>query len=588
MRYKNHFLGLVALGAMALVSCQKAAEPFLSENDSLESEMTRATTSGSAGSILLPATTSNTNVRVRQVCYAGTSSKNKKAYSQFRGATQIGVYNDNNQSKNWFLAEYDPVQNIQTYTGHGNNKYMYQAFSPASQAEKQGTNVKFTLPASQTPRQNAVDPQSDLLISNQMFSATQRTDPSKIYGFTFNRIVATGVLTLSGLYGVSVSSVEITSSYRPLAGTLLVDMNDGRTLMDDGQSYNLVLNTSGLNKDDKGVLSVRFSCLPADRDDYIVIKVKTSDNKEFKKSFKHQWFKAGEELAFDFNIIMDKLLPGSETKAIANGVEWTTFHGEWEGEIRNVNIIRTCIDTHNRLGVYFSYRDASYPDGYPACGDGEDPRDLDKKCIYLDALAGTNGSMACCQNVRVNGSNRNRRADQNPWVSCGALTIDGTDIDIVQVANNSGALTLTSPTFACGGPMLVWNGRHYSYTKDWRDWHAAAQEAGDDFLSAAHPRTAIGISQDGNTVYQVAVDGRWTQSASEERAIGMSADLLAKFMLQIGCYKAMNFDGGGGTAMWVNGQGNARNIVNHVCENRWNWNGTTLRPAGTAVYVYQQ
>ena len=74
----------------------------------------------------------------------------------------------------------------------------------------------------------------------------------------------------------------------------------------------------------------------------------------------------------------------------------------------------------------------------------------------------------------------------------------------------------------------------------------------------------------------------------------MSTDLLGKLMRALGCYKAMNFDGGGGTAMWVYGEGNARNIVNRVSENRtdysgntwiWDWNGTQLRPTGNAVYI---
>ena len=86
---------------------------------------------------------------------------------------------------------------------------------------------------------------------------------------------------------------------------------------------------------------------------------------------------------------------------------------------------------------------------------------------------------------------------------------------------------------------------------------------------------------------QVAVDGRWSKSGwpAEQTAIGMSTAVLAKLMKGLGCYKAMNFDGGGGTAMWVYGQGNARNIVNHVCENRWNWDGTALRATGCAVYI---
>ena len=107
----------------------------------------------------------------------------------------------------------------------------------------------------------------------------------------------------------------------------------------------------------------------------------------------------------------------------------------------------------------------------------------------------------------------------------------------------------------------------------------------EDFLKDTHPRTAIGLSKDGKTVIQVTVDGRWTSSNTSRRAIGMSTATLSKLMRGLGCYKAMNFDGGGGTAMWVYGQGNARNIVNRVSENRWNWDGTTLRAAGNAVYI---
>ena len=86
---------------------------------------------------------------------------------------------------------------------------------------------------------------------------------------------------------------------------------------------------------------------------------------------------------------------------------------------------------------------------------------------------------------------------------------------------------------------------------------------------------------------QVAVDGRWTSTDTEIRAIGMPTPLLAKMMKGLGCYKALNFDGGGGTAMWVYGEGNARNIVNRVSENvdKDGWNGTKLRPTGNAVYI---
>ena len=282
---------------------------------------------------------------------------------------------------------------------------------------------------------------------------------------------------------------------------------------------------------------------------------------------------------------------GGTAKTIVEGVEWTTFHGSWEGQIRNINIVRTKLDAHNKLGIYFNYG-TSYPNGYtPTLADGEDARDLDKKCIYLDAIAGTNGPMACCQFVRVNGEIKNGAVDADEWIANCAITIDGDVVDIVKVNDNYNATRLTNDpggnrnypantlSVGCAGPLLVWEGKIQENTAEW------LKADSDKWLTSTHPRTAIGISKDGKTVVQVAVDGRWTQSSSAERAIGMSTELLGKLMRGLGCYKAMNFDGGGGTAMWVYGQGNARNIVNRVSENRWDWNGTKLRPTGAAVYI---
>ncbi len=293
---------------------------------------------------------------------------------------------------------------------------------------------------------------------------------------------------------------------------------------------------------------------------------------------------------------------GGTKVTICPGVEWISFHGKWEGQIRNINIVKTTLNEHNKLGMYFNYG-TTYPDGYdPKCGEGEDPRDLDKKCIYLDAIAGTNGPMACCQFARVNGEIKHGAStEHSPWVQNCAMTIDGDVVDIVKVASDVAASRLTNDpggnrnypyntlTVGCAGPLLVWGGKVQGYQDGWLD----ADE--DKWLTSTHPRTAFGLSKDCKTVIQVAVDGRWDSSSlgTEKRAIGMSCELLGKLMRGLGCYKAMNFDGGGGTAMWVYGHGNARNIVNRVSENRqdangkwvWDWNGTRLRPTGNAVYI---
>jgi hypothetical protein len=60
-----------------------------------------------------------------------------------------------------------------------------------------------------------------------------------------------------------------------------------------------------------------------------------------------------------------------------------------------------------------------------------------------------------------------------------------------------------------------------------------------------NPRTAIGVTQDGLTVFILAVEGRVPGS------IGARIKPLANFMLRLGCWNAANCDGGGSTHMWV-------------------------------------
>lgn len=61
-------------------------------------------------------------------------------------------------------------------------------------------------------------------------------------------------------------------------------------------------------------------------------------------------------------------------------------------------------------------------------------------------------------------------------------------------------------------------------------------------ISGYQPRTAIGTSADGKTLYMVAVDGRGISK-------GVTQVELGYLMAEIGCYNAINFDGGGSTYM---------------------------------------
>ncbi|MEP6620127.1 MAG: phosphodiester glycosidase family protein [bacterium] len=62
-----------------------------------------------------------------------------------------------------------------------------------------------------------------------------------------------------------------------------------------------------------------------------------------------------------------------------------------------------------------------------------------------------------------------------------------------------------------------------------------------------HPRTAVGFSRDSTTLFILTVDGR------SENSGGMTLSELATTMRQFGAWQAMNFDGGGSTAMVIDG-----------------------------------
>ena len=82
-------------------------------------------------------------------------------------------------------------------------------------------------------------------------------------------------------------------------------------------------------------------------------------------------------------------------------------------------------------------------------------------------------------------------------------------------------------------------------------------------ISGNQPRSAIGVDKSGKTLYLVAVDGR------QEGSRGMSMSELATLMHSLGCYQAINLDGGGSTRMVASTLQNPQlHAVNSPTENR--------------------
>ncbi len=93
-------------------------------------------------------------------------------------------------------------------------------------------------------------------------------------------------------------------------------------------------------------------------------------------------------------------------------------------------------------------------------------------------------------------------------------------------------------------------------------------------ITGSHPRTAMGLSEDGETLYLITVDGR------SDTSIGMTQKELAEFLKEKGIYNAMNLDGGGSTTMVARKLGNDFiSTINRVSDG-------TLRMVTNAIGIF--
>lgn len=99
-----------------------------------------------------------------------------------------------------------------------------------------------------------------------------------------------------------------------------------------------------------------------------------------------------------------------------------------------------------------------------------------------------------------------------------------------------------------GGPILVSNGQPRRMLSS----HSIGYESSS--MAMRHPRSAVGWNQ--SYLYFVVVDGR-----QPNLSIGMTLGELSEFMVRLGCQEAMNFDGGGSTTLWYDGD-----VRNSPCE----------------------
>jgi len=92
-----------------------------------------------------------------------------------------------------------------------------------------------------------------------------------------------------------------------------------------------------------------------------------------------------------------------------------------------------------------------------------------------------------------------------------------------------------------GGPVLIHDGRIWITNKEEQLFSGGDLDR--------HPRTAMGYTKDGRLII-LAVQGR-----SPGIAEGATLEEVAKMLLDLRCFEAVNLDGGGSSCMLVNGKG---------------------------------
>jgi outer membrane protein assembly factor BamB/exopolysaccharide biosynthesis protein/Icc-related predicted phosphoesterase len=191
-------------------------------------------------------------------------------------------------------------------------------------------------------------------------------------------------------------------------------------------------------------------------------------------------------------------------------------------------------------------------------------------CKQIDAAAGVNASFFDMKNggsvdfVRANGEilhNKTTVGQRNN----AALVIDKSEVQILErdTLDSNWENNLNYENVIVAGPLIMKNGIPARLKKS-------------AFNENRHPRTFAATKTNGN-VLLVVVDGR------NANAAGMSINELYILSKALGCSNAMNFDGGGSSAMYIKGETD-NGIVNYPSDNML-FDHYGERKVANAIYV---
>ena len=239
---------------------------------------------------------------------------------------------------------------------------------------------------------------------------------------------------------------------------------------------------------------------------------------------------------------------------IREGIVWTSAVTTWLGEPRSLNVLSIKPSETNKVGIHYKSLNGTA---------------TSSQAVSLGAVAAINaayfGGTSHDGFVRVDGEVKVEGGRScSAFFADGAFVIDDNLPSIVSVKGNAGAAALSYENVVGSGPLLVKDGKILDVNKT------------SDHNTTSHPRTAIGITEDNRLLF-VTVDGRFPGLA-----VGMSSELLARYMKTLGAKAALNLDGGGSTTMWIKGKG----VVNHTSQGGTSsWNSPVERSVGSIIYV---
>ena len=248
------------------------------------------------------------------------------------------------------------------------------------------------------------------------------------------------------------------------------------------------------------------------------------------------------------------IFKGARVEKIREGIVWTSTVTTWLGEPRSLNVLSIKPSELNQIGIFWHSK-------YGVS--------TSSQATALGAVAAINaayyGGTAHDGFVRVDGAVKVAGGrDCSSFFADGAFTISDNQPAIFSVNGNAGAEGLSAKNVVGSGPLLVQNG------------NVQAVNMTSDHNTTSHPRTAIGVTKDKRVLF-VTVDGRFPGLA-----VGMSSELMARYMKILGAHAALNLDGGGSTTMWIKDKG----VVNHTSQGGTSsWDNPVERSVGSIIYV---